>query len=314
VHRVLILGIPRSGTTWIAQTLRRARGAIYVHEPDGVTEPFAMRAQRRDGLTHFPVLHPGDKAPEFARLWDGAFSGGLVAGTRRDEFARRAFRHVPDRRKGEARGRGHWSFELRVAIGAAVPRIADPDADAIVVKSVNAPFAAEWVAQGWKPSVLVVHRDLRNVMASWLDLKFGGTPLEIYRTATREAMRRWDVSLPEYDDPLTRSIGFCAVATAALQDDLRANAGWVGISHEQACIDSARHLSATAAALGLTWTDEAEEFVRDSDRPGSGYETNRVASEAPDAWSRRLNARQVETIESVLAQLPPELVHVEGAP
>ena len=61
-----------------------------------------------------------------------------------------------------------------------------------------------------------------------------------------------------------------------------------------------------AADVG-TWQDEAERFVRDSDQPGSGYSTRRVAADLPDQWRTRLDAAQVERIERVVQRFPSEV-------
>ena len=37
--RVLILGVPRSGTTWSGRALGATEHAAYVNEPDGFVDP-----------------------------------------------------------------------------------------------------------------------------------------------------------------------------------------------------------------------------------------------------------------------------------
>jgi hypothetical protein len=309
-HRVLVLGVPRSGTTWIGQALGRSRGAVYVHEPDGATDPFAFRAQMRDGTTHYPVLHAGDEAREHERLWFGAFAGGKRPGTVRDRIARRAYARVSDRDKVAARSTGGLSIEMRVSERMAVPRVRDDSARAIVVKSVNAALSAEWIYERWTPAVLVVERDLRNVIASWLALGFGGTIPKVYATVVAEAAERWDLTLPDYEDPMMRSIAFCAVTMLALHDGVRAHPEWCVVSHEELCTDSASQLAGAATRLGLEWTEEADAFVRASDRPGDGYATSRVSSELPDQWKHRLSAEQVDSIATVLNSFPADLWQV----
>ena len=48
--RVLIAGLPRSGTTWVGEVLGRTAGAHYLHEPDNhLVRPDAWWAKRRLG-------------------------------------------------------------------------------------------------------------------------------------------------------------------------------------------------------------------------------------------------------------------------
>lgn len=74
-RRVLVAGIPRSGTTWVGRVLGQADGACYVHEPDNhLVRPEAWWAKRRLGA--FPRLLPGQPAPDYERLFRVAFAGG----------------------------------------------------------------------------------------------------------------------------------------------------------------------------------------------------------------------------------------------
>ncbi len=71
---VLVAGLPRSDTTWIAEVLRRASGLPYVHEPDHEKIwPMAWVAKRE--LHRFPYLAAHDKAPEFEAMWRASFRG-----------------------------------------------------------------------------------------------------------------------------------------------------------------------------------------------------------------------------------------------
>ena len=56
--RVLVAGLPRSGTTWVGEVLGRTAGARYLHEPDNhLLRPEAWWAKRR--LGPYPEVRPG---------------------------------------------------------------------------------------------------------------------------------------------------------------------------------------------------------------------------------------------------------------
>src|ERR1022692_332767 len=71
---ILLVGIPRAGTTWSSRVLA-AGGSLYpVMEPDNESRSApALRAKRRAG--RFPVLQPGDRDDAFLRLWSWALDG-----------------------------------------------------------------------------------------------------------------------------------------------------------------------------------------------------------------------------------------------
>lgn len=305
MQRVLIVGTPRGGTTWVAQALASNRGVRYVHEPDGAHEPFAFRARRADGLLHYPVLRPGDVALEYSRLWNGVFTGGRTSRAPWDVLARRAFRGVSGDEKRAAATGGTRTWRLRFAEDFAQPRVADPSVAVVVAKSVNAGLAAEWIHALWRPAVLVVRRDLRNVLASWNDLGLRGPAPEMFEIVRTEARRRWKIDL-RADDDAARAAALCAVIAAALHDDASAH-GWAVIGHEAACVDAVTELSAAAASVGITWTDEADAFVQDSDQAGRGYQTQRVAAELPAAWKRKLTDDDLRRIDAVVACFPEAL-------
>ena len=83
----------------------------------------------------------------------------------------------------------------------------------------NAALAAEWIWTQFRPVVVVVRRDLRNVLASWNALGFRGPGEAAFAPIAAEARRRWDVDFAPGDDGLSRSAALCAVMTAALHDD-----------------------------------------------------------------------------------------------
>jgi hypothetical protein len=65
---ILVVGIPRSGTTWLARTIASHPLVRYVHEPDNHHHaPFATKAKR--GLGAFPDLPVDARHRRFEELW-----------------------------------------------------------------------------------------------------------------------------------------------------------------------------------------------------------------------------------------------------
>jgi hypothetical protein len=307
MRSILVLGIPRGGTTWVGRALAATPGTVYVHEPDGVHEPFAFRARTRDGVTQYPAPAIGDELPEHLRLWRGAFAGGRPAGSIRDRVARRAYARVPAEVRRDARETGKYPLRLRTAIAAAVPLTSRPDVDNVVVKSVNGALAADWLADRFDPAVVIVTRDLRNVVASWRAIGLGAPGWDVYDDIRAHAARRWQVDIPPKGGPVERTATLCSVLLLALHDSARRHPDWKWIVHEETTRDPQGTLEQAATELGLTWSTAAREFVAASNQPGTGYATNRVAEDLPDQWKTRLDADDVNTIERVIDRFPSEL-------
>ncbi len=304
---VLILGVPRSGTTWIGRALGAAEGAVYVNEPDGDHDPFAFRT--RLGQPIAPVLAPGDDAPESERLWAGAFAGGRPARTVRDRIARRLYAATPVRQRWEVWLGAEPSTRLRWVARLAVPRVAVPDARVVVVKSVRAELSAEWIVARFAPRVLVVERNPLNVLASWIDLGYVRDPREA-ATYAQLAGERWGVEPPSASaSQLERQSFTYGVLATALHEAAARHDDWIVVSHDELCLDAPAGFAALAPRLGLTWGDAAARFVVESDTAGAGYLTERRTAEQPGRWRSRLSSEQVAIIRETLDRFPGAKVH-----
>jgi hypothetical protein len=299
---VLIAGVPRSGTTWVGQALGHTDGAVYVNEPDGDHDPFAFRA--RLGHLVAPVLRTGDTATEWERLWAGAFAGGRYAGTPRDRAARAIYARTPVDQRWEAWLGGRQSVALQLAARLAVPRVAAPAADHVVVKSVRSELAVEWIVDRFQPRVLVVERHPFNVLASWIDLDFVRDRREAESVAGY-ARDHFGVDPPgPADSQLVYQAFYFGVLAAGLREATARHPEWTTMSHEALCVDSQVRFAALAHELGLEWGDPAKEFLDASNEDGAGYATSRRTEAQPERWRERLRPEQIATIRETLARFP----------
>jgi hypothetical protein len=304
--RLFVAGVPRSGTTWVGQALGRTQGAVYVHEPDGDHDPFAFRA--RLGHRVAPVLGAGDDDRDFERLFSGAFAGGLYAGTLRDKVARRLYGGTPIDDRWRAWLGGSVSPTLRLVAQLAVPRVAVPDAEHVIVKSVRSELAMDWLVARFRPRVLLVERNPLNVLASWVELDYVRDQEEAAAVAGY-ARQHWGVAPPRPSEPqLVHQTFEYGVLACALRDAAARHGDWTVVEHEQLCTDPVAQFRGLVGGLGLTWTDDAAAYLADSDREGTGYATQRRAEDQPDRWKERLDADQVTTIRTTLARFPEALV------
>lgn len=303
---LLLVGPPRSGSTWVGEVLSHADGFRFVSEPDNETQhPFAVRAKA--GLGRWPVLDPGDPAPEdYVTLWRLAFAGMthrrgpswaagklLLKGASREEL-RMAF--GPD---------GRFSPRLR-AVRALARKPSRPTPDGtVLVKSVHAPLALEWIAGRWRPRVLVVQRHPLNVIASWNGLGWGGLRIDRHPLVRERYVEPLGITpLDEGCSHLEVVTWQIALFTVALQAAAARHPEWHVVSHEGLCSDPVGGFSRLCTTLDVGWNEDARRFLAASNRPGSGTTTFRVAGEQPGRWRRRLDTRQVQAVRKVLDGFP----------
>ena len=302
---LLLVGMPRSGTTWTMRALA-ADGSLHgVMEPDNESRSAsAIWAKRRAG--RFPVLDPGDRDPEYRRLWEWILAGAdqsprlKIAGTTlravRDG-GRRRFYH----------GRFSPLMQLAGAIGAPPRR---PPGHPLVnqrllVKSVHLPLAVEWLASEFDVEVLVLLRHPGNVLASWISLNL----LDQYVRLDENPRIRSRVSVagsipPAGPEPLERMVWQIGVLTLALEDALSRHPTWRVRVHDALCVDPPAQFRRLYSDLGLTWNEGVEQYLTTNDRPGVGFPTQRVASDQPDGWKSRLTPMQIDVMQEVLSRFP----------
>jgi hypothetical protein len=302
-----VIGGPRTGTTWVAEALSFAPGAAWINEPDNEwPDPFALRAKLP--LGRFPILDERDPdPPEYLELWRRAFAGLRQSGpllaladrlenwpkTRRD-----LWRALCDHANPRV---APW---LRVLVSLARPPSRQVECDVLVVKSVHAPLALEWLTTRLQPRVVVVFRHPFNTIASWLEFGWGGCYLDTHPKVRERFAAPW--GFPDLDEgrSLVSAVTWeVALFTSVLQAAAQEHPDWVAVSHESLCTDPIGGFQQIYSDLGLTWTAGTERFIRESNRAGMGYETARVAAEQPDRWKRRLSSDQVHEIRSLLSRI-----------
>lgn len=299
--RVLVVGPPRSGTTWIGQVLGRSVATRYVHEPDGGYEPFALRAKR--GLSMHTALAPGDRAEAYEQLFAGAFAGGRRSTSITGRIARRGFDAASQRDRTAARLRDKPSPQLRLALACARPLGADP-APNVVVKSVHSCCAVEWIANRFAPTVVVVERHPLNVLASWKEYGFGASA-DIASELADYAKRTWDLDLSASRAPrFAKQVMSLGVLLGALAEAKARHPEWLRAVHEELVADPEQRFRALAAAAGLEFSDDAADYLAESNQQGEGYATRRNRAELREKWRRVLTDDDVQIATEVFARFP----------
>ena len=229
----LLVGVPRSGTSWTGETLGRAQGVRYVDEPDGFRDPFPFRVMLELGEN--PAIAPGASVADYERLWAGSFSGGMPPRGLRSRISNRAYHSVATEDRQRARAGQGIVPALRLAARCAQPPVADPGAAHVLVKSVQCARSVEWIVQRFEPRVALILRNPLNALASWRDFGFAKNPREAASLAAY-AHERWGITAPAESEPqLAQQTFTFGVLTAALLAAADRHSGWLVVRHEELC-------------------------------------------------------------------------------
>jgi Sulfotransferase family len=314
---LLVAGAPRTGTTWIAQVLSRAEGVGWINEPDNEwPNTYALKAKLT--LGRFPALTEGDAAPRrYEELWRRSLAG-FRQGRYQEKLAWKL--DQKDRTMQELwqamcdHANPRLGPRLRVLAWLARPPATSLAADRVMVKSVHAPLALEWISARVRPRILVVQRHPFSVIASWLELGWGGCALEANPRIRERFGQRW--SLPELDadaSRLQRLAWEVGLFTCAARDGADRHPDWLSVSHEDLCTDPIVRFRSLFEHVGYPWSPAVEDFLNASDRPGEGWSGYRVAAEQPDRWRLRLDADQVREAWSILSRFGAPWVEAVAA-
>jgi hypothetical protein len=306
-RRVLVAGIPRSGTTWVGRVLGQADGAGYVHEPDNhLVRPEAWWAKRDLGA--YPHLVPGQAAPDYERLFRMAFAGGARPSLLYT-WARALHRCVPPQelRAPNPAGESAPPGGRRLVRDLAAPRAGGAGSDHVVVKSIFCARSLEWLAERFEPAVVIVERHPFAVIGSWADLGWNAF-LDTDPAAVAECRAAFGVEAPRIGASwVDRAAWHFGFLSALLERARGRHPNWQVVGHETLCAGPEAGFGDLCDRLGLRFGAGARRFLLASNRPGKGYSTNRV-------WADQLSGRprltpteqeRVAEILSRFAATPP---------
>jgi len=271
---ILVAGLARSGTTWVASVLRRSPGVRYLHEPFNATNVIGAA---RLSWRHLPQ---GAADSEFddhcRRAFAGRVEGPYVRGDR-------------VRRRNEPRW---WPGR-------------------VLVKDVDVCLALERVQEILAPRMVVVIRHPCAVAASWSRLGF---QVDGILDRLRAQARLMDGPLAPFAHLFARRRGFWqgmgllwGVCHRILYEQLARNPEWIVVRHEDYCLAPEERFRELFRGLDLRWRSAAAAYLRESGSRDSGepYVPRRVSAREPEKWRAELTEQQVSDVLGFSDELMP---------
>jgi hypothetical protein len=269
---VLVVSLPRSGSSWVGEELDLSPDALYLREP--LTQAYLARVR---GTVPVEFEVDPDHPPSAYRA-----------------AANAAFAGLPAFPAGVVRRPERWG-------------LADRRTRRTVVKEVN-PLALAWITRVHRPRVILLVRHPAAVAASYFRLGWSGRNLAGRFLPGRLAALGVDPEAHRHSFWSTHGM-FQALALegalAALDGDPDARV----VHYEHLCAEPLATFRDLYAFAGLTWTGAVEaELTRASTEPGDRgdtYGTRRDSRAMAEAWRAEVTGDDLREIrEAYLSRRP----------
>lgn len=269
---VLVISLPRSGSSWVGDTLGASPGALYLREP--VTQGYTAR---RSGI---PTVH--EVAEETVSTTYRAIATDALGG-------------IPAFSQGVVQRPEQWS-------------LSDRTRRRPVVKEVN-PLACAWLAEKFRPRIIFLRRHPAAVASSIH--RQGWTGLKFQQKFRPETIEKWNLERPEFARSFwTRHGAFQAVTMIQTLEALEAYGDFLPVCYETVCESPVEQFRAMYEYADLPWNDEVEQMVlsrssgNSHDRSDT-YGITRDSRKMIESWRLDMDPADLSEIRDTYLALDP---------
>lgn len=315
---ILVCGIPRSGTTWIAKILSHPSGIHYFHEPDNEHNNLLGYIYKQK-IPRFPYLTADDPPNGIHKIYEHVKQGNYLFGFDKKSLLIKKLLNIRYSSVEKAIKRKNQSisslrnssfdicpsrkikkfvakqlYQLALPLKKEIPRD-----DKILVKSVHSVLALSYINHHFNPKIVVVLRHPANIVSSHLKLSNPDIWRNIFRqrSLTEEYFPRFERKVKNLEHPLEKAGAQISAFYFVLADQLKSNADLITLKHENFCRFPFKKFKSLFAKLGIQWTDGVRNKISELNKSGKKYSYKRIAAKQIGKWKRRLNKSQIEYIK-----------------
>ncbi|MEZ5931297.1 MAG: sulfotransferase [Alphaproteobacteria bacterium] len=308
----MLLGLGRSGTTFLAKLIDSAPEVLYRHEPDAVLPTdLPVYVDGDDLERHMAMAKDYVHAMATCRHWRAADHLPIFKKAFRGTFADAAYRLLVLSTKMARR--------CRLQPWESMPDLVDRD-DGVrlhLIKSVSALGRARLFAEA-VPKMRMIHI-IRHPCAVYASLRVGidkgvmGSNVALKPLFSQKQSQEYPFSLKQLENaPFEQQVAYrWMLANDKAAADLAGTSRYLRVVYEDLCTDVDRVSRQVFEHLGLTTGVQTRRFIEEiSEKPGAGqrdvgyFRVKRPITSAVDKWKSQLDAQTVDRIREIVSHSP----------
>lgn len=314
-NKILLVGVPRSGTTWTAEILSTAKDTCYIHEPDNTKHSFVADKIYKK-LHRMPYVDENYSDIKFYNYWDKVFNKRLLP----DNLTSALFLLFLSELSKKIVGKS-FAFQPAFAINKKnYPTNAQRYKQFIkswkgwyykskhstrILKVNLSGLMLPYFVKNFNPKIVIVLRHPANIISSYLKLDMADADRNILQ---QEQLVR-DYLIPYMDEinklnkPLEK-MGLQVAVHYYIWEKQSEKFDWTMIKHEDLCVEPEKKFQKLFEKLRLTWNQDSIDEINKHNNEGDGYNTYRKSSSLVNKWKKSLSLEQVEQIKKGYSVLP----------
>jgi hypothetical protein len=290
---ILILGLPRSGTTFIAEVLGWTTNTQLILEPDNEKTSFLAR-KFKNKISRFPTDHESENDLSYQKLWTLASSSSLSPILSRGLLTKILLGKDVEISIAKKEQQPHKSNSKGTLVSFIFNLF--PSNKTLVLKSVHAVLNAEWLVSYLKPDKIIIPtRHPLAILASWRRMKMPDS-LRRADEAVCWAQKHFNFSAQfDFTHPdIQRSCQFLWFEWSLSK--LFGKENVIQVVHEEICVNIVSGFKKVYQHCGFDWTSSVEKKVLELNKPGQGYSTKRLASAEANKWKKDFDEKETELL------------------
>lgn len=290
-QKILLVGAPRTGSTWLSKYLSHSPSVVYNHEPDNELES-PLAESLKAGLPRFPYLLQTGTTVNYKKLFLTAFSYRLLPN---DHIINSlALKYIGLGRETKIKNlavlqtASPQSIKTLYWISTLFSRPI-PLNKMVLVKSVHLALALPFIKEHFNPTFILVFRNPLDAYGSQVKLQMKDQNRKIYKYHPDTSTDANYISKQSeaFQSGVQMALLYKSMASFAEKNNRAHSIFYEDIIHNP------KLLPALAENLGISESTQMKHFLTKNNQPGHGYQISRDLKQQQNTHIGILSKEQI---------------------